>query len=106
MTTAPNADPTQPTVYEMLRTLSRQMEEQRQATTRLETVTMSLVTQEQRIADRELDRLRYAELAKDMAETGERLTWWSRAVMVGVGFPVIVGAIMWVAGVTVSVPSS
>lgn len=104
MTAAP--DPSQPTVYEMIRNLGMRMDEQRQATTRLETVAMSLVTQEQRIADRELTRMQLAEITKDVAATDNRITWWSRAAMAGIGFPVVVGAIMWVSGVVVSLPAS
>lgn len=104
--TAPIPNPSEPTVYEMIRTLSRQMDEQRQATTRVETVMMSLVTQEQRMADRELDRLRYQELEKDLGAVQERSTWTRRASLVGVGFPIVVAAIMYVSGAVVAMPSA
>lgn len=100
----PVPDPSQPTVYEMIRTLSRQMDEQRQATTRLETVAMSLVTQEQRIADRELTRLQLAELGKDVAEISERSTWARRAAFTAIASPVMVAAVLWALNASVQMP--
>lgn len=103
---APIPDPSQPTVYEMIRTLSRQMDEQRQATTRLETTMSMLVTQEQRRGDSDLTNLRFGEMLKDQAELSSRITWWSRSAMIGIGFPLIVGAIMWASGVAITMPST
>lgn len=103
--TAPE-DPSQPTVYEMIRTLGRQMDEQRMATSRLEATVSLLMTQEQRMADRELTRLQLAEIAKDVTATDARLTWWSRAAMTGIGFPVVVAVALWVGGAVVTLPSA
>lgn len=103
--TAP-ADPTQPTVYEMIRTVMRAQEEQRQATTRVETAVSMLVTQDQRRADQDLNSLRFSDVVKDVTATDGRITWWSRAAMAGIGFPVIVGAIMWLSGVAITMPAA
>lgn len=104
--TAPAPDPSQPTVYEMIRTLGRQMEEQRQATTRLETTCSMLVTQDQRRADSDLNTLRFTELVKDVVATSDRITWWSRAAMAGIGFPVVLLAIGWMAGMSITMPNA
>ncbi len=102
----PHPGDSEPTVYEMIRTLSLKMDVQAQATARLEGTVNGLVTQEQRRTDNELITMRLAH-AETLAATGnERVTWWARAGMIGVGFPVLVGIIMWVGGATIAMPST
>lgn len=106
MTTPAGADPSQPTVYEMIRTLSRQMEAQAQATARLEGAVQSLVTQDQRRADMELTGIRLGHLDDSVKAVEERATWARRAAITALGAPLTLAVIMYVSGAAVSLPSA
>lgn len=99
-------DPSQPTVYEMIRTLSRQMDQQAQATARLEGICSGMVTQEQRRSDAELSALRHGQLAEAVARAEERGTWARRASATALGAPVVVAVLLWLMGASVSVPTA
>jgi hypothetical protein len=49
---------------------------------------------------------RIADVGAEADRGNERITWWSRASMVGLGFPVLVGAIMWIGGATFTMPTT
>jgi hypothetical protein len=97
-------DPSQPTVYEMIRTVSRQLDTQAQTTARIEGALATMVTQEQRRSDMELIAQRFNHVEGDQVASDARITWWARAGMTGLGFPIIVGAIMWITGASLSMP--
>jgi hypothetical protein len=105
--TAPVGDPSQPTIYEMIRTVSAKMDEQARATARLEGTVHGMVTHDQLRAVNELLTHRIADVGAEADRGNERITWWSRASMVGLGFPVLVGAILWISnGAVLTMPTT
>jgi hypothetical protein len=104
MTTAP--DPSQPTVYEMIRTVSRQMDEQRQATSRLEGTVQMLVTQDQRRADADLNALRFGTLEQRVVSSEEKTTWARRMAVTGLGIPLMLAVLGYLSGVVLTMPNA
>jgi hypothetical protein len=100
----PGSDPTQPTVYEMIRTVSRQLDQQAQATARLEGAVQSLVTQDQRRADMDLTNIRIGHVADEVRSVEERATWARRAAITALGAPLTVALVMYIGGAAVTFP--
>jgi len=97
-------DPSQPTVYEMIRTVSRQLDMQAQTNARIEGALAVMVTQEQRRSDMELFAQRFNHVESDVVASDARITWWARAGVTGFGFPLLLGVIMLITGASVTMP--
>lgn len=105
MTTAPQSDPSQPTIYEMLRMQSVSIQHQGETLARMEGAMNTLVTQEQRSHDLTLLDERHRQVTKRLDDDEQRSTWAKRAAVTAFGAPLIVGVMLFVTGATLQLPA-
>lgn len=102
---APAEDPSQPTIYEMIRMQSADMRHLGDTLSRIEGTMNGLVTQEQRAADKALADQRHQFLVDRVADDEEKATWVKRAAITSLGAPLVVGVMLWATGASVQLPS-
>ncbi|WP_326811643.1 hypothetical protein [Streptomyces scopuliridis] len=93
--TAPSPDPTAPTVYELIRTQGLQLNQLAQAVAALDA---KIVTQEQRATDQQLIGQRIERVETDVRAERERGLTNRRIAWTSFGAPLLVAALLWVAG--------
>lgn len=100
-----DSDPSQPTIYEMIRMQSADMRHLGDTLARIEGTMNGLVTQEQRAADKAMADQRHQYLVDRVAEDEERTTWVKRAAVTSLGAPLVVGVMLWATGASVQLPT-